>query len=216
MSAPRYLTLATHYESCLAQHGDSHLGVDWPDAADAELRYRVMLDVIAPLSPDRRVRLLDFGCGTSALYDHILADGRSDIEYAGVDISERFIEVCRHKFPHNTYWQLDILTAEADALPRFDYAVINGVFTVKLDLTFDEMFAFFSAVVKRVFSLVDVGLAFNLITTHVDWERDGLFQVPLDRLARWLAADLSREFIIRHDYGLCEYTTYVYRGPVQT
>jgi SAM-dependent methyltransferase len=215
VSAPRYLSLVAHYESCLEQHGDSHLGVDWPDASDADMRYRVMLDVMGPPTPDRPVRLLDFGCGTSRLYDHILADGRGDIEYAGVDISERFIEVCRRKFPGNAYWQLDVLTAPEDALPRFDYAVLNGVFTVKLDLTFDEMFAFFAAVVKRVFSFVDVGLAFNLVTTHVDWERDGLFHVPLDRLANWLTDEVSREFVIRHDYGLCEYTTYVYRAPVQ-
>ena len=41
-----YHTIIDHYEACLARHGDSHLGVDWPNAADAETRYRVMLDVI--------------------------------------------------------------------------------------------------------------------------------------------------------------------------
>ena len=41
-----YQSIIEHYEACLARHGDSHLGVDWPNAADAETRYRVMLDVI--------------------------------------------------------------------------------------------------------------------------------------------------------------------------
>jgi len=41
-----YLAIVSHYESCLERHGDTHLGVDWPEKKDAETRYRVMLDVI--------------------------------------------------------------------------------------------------------------------------------------------------------------------------
>jgi hypothetical protein len=60
----RYLEIAAHYEACLERHGDSHLGVDWPNAQDAETRYRVMLDVIRPQEAGP-VSLLDFGCGAS-------------------------------------------------------------------------------------------------------------------------------------------------------
>jgi hypothetical protein len=28
-----------------------------------------------------------------------------------------------------------------------------------------------------------------------------------------LDSDLSRRFVVRHDYGMFEYTTYVYREP---
>ena len=45
-----YHTIIDHYERCLARHGDSHLGVDWPNAADAETRYRVMLDSLRAAS----------------------------------------------------------------------------------------------------------------------------------------------------------------------
>jgi hypothetical protein len=66
---------------------------------------------------------------------------------------------------------------------------------------------------KRVFPSARVGMAFNVMSKHVDWERDDLFHVPYDLLAAFLKANLSRHFAFRADYGLYEYTTYVYREP---
>jgi hypothetical protein len=49
------------------------------------------------------------------------------------------------------------------------------------------------------------------MSKQVEWERDDLFHLPFDVMASFLAERLSRRFVIRHDYGLYEYTTYVYR-----
>jgi SAM-dependent methyltransferase len=205
---PRYRTIAAHYEACLERHGDSHLGVDWPDAGDAETRHRVMLGVIRP--GDRPVRLLDVGCGASHFYEHMVREGVDGVAYAGLDISEPFVELSRRKHPGNDYWRLDLLADDLDVLPRFDYAVMNGVFTEKVDLDFDEMLDFVTRMVERVFSLVDKGIAFNVMSKHVDWERDDLFHLPFDTLAAFLTAEITRDFVFRNDYGLYEYTTYAY------
>jgi hypothetical protein len=37
-----------------------------------------------------------------------------------------------------------------------------------------------------------------------------LFHLPLDLLSNFLVKNISRNFIIRNDYGLFEYTVYVY------
>jgi SAM-dependent methyltransferase len=205
-----YRSIAAHYERCLAEHGDNHLGVDWPNAEDAETRHAVMLGVIRR-DGDAPVRLLDVGCGASHLYEHMLRHGVQGVEYAGLDISEPFVELSRSKHPGNDYWRLDVLTDDLSGLPRFDYAVMNGVFTEKLDLGYEEMLDFFRRMVVRVFSLVDKGIAFNVISKHVDWERDDLFHVPFDTVAAFLTAEIGRNFLFRNDYGLYEYTTYVYR-----
>jgi SAM-dependent methyltransferase len=171
-----------------------------------------MLDVIRPdRTPiGRPVRLLDFGCGASHLYEYIKREQLEWIEYAGLDISERFIDLSRRKFPENDYWCVDILTAPQDALPRFDYAIMNGVFTERVDLAFEEMLQFFEQTVSRVFQTVDLGIAFNVMSKHVDWEREDLFHLPFDTLGGFLTASLTRNFVIRSDYGLYEYTAYVY------
>lgn len=54
-------------------------------------------------------------------------------------------------------------------------------------------------------------MAFNVMSKNVDWEREDLFHMPLDELSAFLTSSISRNFIIRNDYGLYEYTVYVYR-----
>jgi SAM-dependent methyltransferase len=209
-AAPKkYIEIVEHYEACLAKFGDTHLGVDWPKVEDAETRYRVMLELIRPPCPPV-VRLLDLGCGASHLYEHILATGVRGIEYIGLDLSPKFIELSSKKFPHNRYICADILD-EPEAIPECDYVVMNGVFTEKRGLTFDEMLAYFERMLTEVFAKAQVGIAFNAMSKHVDWERDDLFHLPFDTLAHFLIASLTRNFVIRNDYGLYEYTTYVYR-----
>lgn len=207
----KYLNIVSHYESCLDKHGDSHLGVDWPNREDAETRYRVMLEVIRE---DRsgRITLLDFGCGASHLYDFILRNKFDNIEYSGLDLSEKFIHLSKRKYPSINYYCMDILDDQA-ALPEFDYIMMNGVFTEKRDLCFDDMFAYFQSVVSRVFIKARKGIAFNVMSKHVDWEREDLFHLSFDRLASFLVKDVSRNLVIRQDYGLYEYTVYVYRQP---
>jgi SAM-dependent methyltransferase len=207
---PRYRSIADHYAACLERHGDNHLGVDWPNEEDARTRQRVMLELIRPGPGTEPRRLLDFGCGAAHLLEYIRAEQRTDIDYAGLDISEPFVELSQAKFPDARFWCMDVLTDDVLALPRFDYAVMNGVFTEKLELSYDEMFDFMSRTVTRVFSLVEVGIAFNVMSKHVDWERDDLFHVPFDEVAAFLIANVTRNIVLRADYGLYEYTVYAY------
>ena len=88
---------------------------------------------------------------------------------------------------------------------------MNGVFTEKVSLSHEEMWPYFQSVVKAAFAHARRGLAFNVMSKQVDWERDDLFHVPLDDLAWFLTLEVSRHIVIRADYGLYEYTTYVYR-----
>ena len=205
----KYLKIVAHYESCLEKYGDSHLGVDWPKQDDAQTRYRVMLEVIrsTDVAP---ITLLDFGCGASHLYEYILRGGIDGIVYSGLDISPRFIDLSRQKFPNNEYHCSDVLSADFQ-LPRFDYIVMNGVFTEKRELSFDEMLGYFKTPVKHTFSRANKGVALNVMSKQVDWEREDLFHLPLDTLADFLTKELTRNFVVRNDYGLYEYTAYIYR-----
>lgn len=205
-------TLVSHYEACFAQHGDSHLGVDWPNAADAATRYRVMLDLVRQPA-EKRCILLDFGCGLGHLYQYIADNQITGIDYIGVDMSAKFIDACRNKFPGVPFHSLDALSFP-DMLPACDYAILNGVLTEKQELTFDTMWDYAQRLLRVVFASARRGMAFNLMSKHVDWERDDLFHVPFDLLADFLKQNISRHFTFRADYGLYEFTTYIYRQGV--
>jgi SAM-dependent methyltransferase len=211
----KYLKIISHYESCLEQYGDTHKGVDWPKEEDVNTRYRVMLEVIKK-GIDQECSLLDLGCGTSHLYEYLLRENTQrelelpKIIYSGLDLSEKFIAVASQKFPENTYYCLDLLDTTV-SLPTFDYVIMNGVFTEKRELSFEEMLLYFQAMIRKVFAHTNRGMAFNVMSKQVDWERDDLFHLPLDTLAWFLTKELTRNFVIRNDYGLYEYTVYVYR-----
>jgi SAM-dependent methyltransferase len=208
---PSYLTLQEHYERKLREHGDNHRGVDWPNRPDAEKRYDVMLDMIG--STASQASLLDIGCGLAHLYDRIV-EKRWDthLTYEGLDISPAFITACRRKHPQIRFHELDIL-APASVLParQYDYVVLNGVFTEKLAMSHAEMSGFFQRMLATAFEFARKGVAFNVMSKHVDWERDDLFHLPFDEMAGFVTRNLTRNFVIRNDYGLFEYTVYLYR-----
>jgi len=202
----KYKNLYRYYEKCFEEHGDSCLGVDWPNASDLKNRFDIMLQVNRD---SRAATVLDFGCGNALLYSHLQDINTENIDYVGVDISKKFIDFCKTKHPDVQFHCIDITTHNLEV--QFDYAICNGTFTEKLDLTFDEMFEFFSKSISVLFEKARRGIAFNLMSSHVDYERADLFHVPHDLLARYIVENLSRHYVIRNDYGLYEYTVYVYK-----
>lgn len=211
MESKRYLSIVSACEADLEKYGDNYRGVGWTKSKeDVDRRYQVMLGVIKEDAVGK-VRLLDFGCGASHLYEYILRNRITTIEYSGLDLSEKFINLSKGKYPRNDYYCMDILS-DSVRLPAFDYVVMNGVFNFKGELPFDEMFVYLQALIGAVVPLARVGIAFNVMSKQVDWERDDLFHLSFDALGSFLKESVSRDFVFRHDYGLYEYTTYVYKG----
>jgi SAM-dependent methyltransferase len=210
MENKKYLSIKQHYENCLDKHGDSHLGMDWPKLEDVDKRYGIMLELILlKNTASEKLSILDFGCGTSHFYEFLLKN-KMNLNYSGLDISEKPIEISRKKFPQNTYYCLDILD-KSEQLPNFDYIIMNGIFTEKIDLTFEEMFDYMKNVLTVIFQKANKGIAFNVMSKAVDWEREDLFHLPTDLLINFLTKNMTRNFIIRNDYGLYEYTVYIYK-----
>jgi Methyltransferase domain len=213
MMTKPYSSIVRFAEQCLDRHGDNFLGVGWTkNREQADRRYGIMLGLLAPAA-GRAVTLLDFGCGASHLYEYIRAQGRDDIRYSGLDVSPQFLHLSRSKFPDVTYYDVDVLE-DTSALPDFDYIVMNGVLTMKASLTHEAMLQYSRTLLTRLWPKARCGIAFNVTTTYVEWERADLFHLPLDELAGFLTRRISRHFTLRHDYGLYEYTAYVYRSPL--
>lgn len=206
-----YSKIIEHYEDCLEKHGDNHLGVDWPKPEDVDKRYKVMLDIIRLNEENGRlVSLLDFGCGTAHLLEFINRNKYERIVYSGLDISQKFIDLAMKKYPANSFYCLDILDTDTE-IKNFDYIVMNGVFTEKRELSFEEMWVYFTKMISLIYEKCNKGFAFNVMSKNVDWEREDLFHVSHDLLSGFLCKNLNRNYVIRNDYGLYEYTVYVFK-----
>lgn len=202
-------SLQHYYDRCLADHGDTAQGAGWPNEADRQTRFRIMRE----LAPKGQMQdLCDLACGTGAFLDHLIAAGQPPRRYLGLDISETAIATAQTKHGPERFARHDILR---DATPEaFDYVVANGLFTVKDSLSQAEMWDFLRAATTTMWDITRVGMAFNVMSTVVDWQREDLFHVECDALLSWLYGLAGRRVILRADYDLYEYTAYVYRAPV--
>ncbi len=206
-----YEKIVKHYERCYAEHGDNHKGMDWPKLEDNHVRFQVMLQLLDwDIRHQGSSRLLDFGCGTAHLLAFIQENNLPIDAYIGLDYSQLFVDRCLEKFPTHRFIAGDVLHQDF-VWPEFDYAVMNGVFTEKRELSHAEMWDYFTEVISKAFHHAQRGIAFNTMSKNVDWERDDLFHVSMDELSSFLSKNLSRNIVIRQDYGLYEFTTYLYK-----
>lgn len=211
----KYQEIVEHYEECFEKFGDTPKGVDWTKEEQVEFRYQTMLELInfhqKSFHITQQISLLDYGCGLSHLYEYIKKNNLNHIEYTGLEISNKFFNESKQKFPMNNYILGDILK-DKNLLPNnYDYIVMNGVFTEKRNLSYNDMFEYFEQMICLIYRYCNKGIAFNVMSKQVDWEIDTLFHVPLDDMANFLTKKISRNFIIRNDYGLYEYTVYLYK-----
>ena len=199
-----------HYDRLLIQHGDTAQGAHWPNEEDRQKRNAVMLGLI-PENQEHAV-LCDLGCGSGELLSYIQNRGLDHLDYVGADRSAMALSFARYKFPEARFIEIDVNDTDAaiDAL-ACDWLVCNGVFTVKWTLSAAEMWDFLSATLHRVWPVVRSGLAFNVMSKAVDWERDDLFHASMDDMAKLLHQLAGRRVVFRADYGLYEYTSYVYK-----
>jgi SAM-dependent methyltransferase len=211
LSTPQHIISAACEED-LIKYGDSFRGAGYTKSAqEAAERYALMLGLIR--EHDKPVSILDLGCGLGHLLDFIEshADYRH-LRYVGLDISPKYLEAARARHPQHEFILMDVLDND-EPLPVFDYVVLNGVFNYRGPIERSEMMRYWEQLTMTAYRHCRWGMAFNVMSTLVDWERDDLFHLPFDAMTTFVAKHLSRHFVIRHDYQAYEYTTYVYRRP---
>jgi dTDP-4-amino-4,6-dideoxygalactose transaminase len=108
---------------------------------------------------------------------------------------------------------LDVTAPGADlSALDCDYLVANGLFTVRHSMSNEDMRGFLEATVRAAWGRVRRGLAFNVMSRHVDWQRDDLFHASMDDMAALLHSLAGRRVRIRADYGLYEFTCLAWRS----
>jgi SAM-dependent methyltransferase len=209
-----WLPLQVHYERCLAEAGATPSGVDWPNARDLEERFAVQLGVLDAVPRGAALPiLLDLGCGPGLLLNYLAATGRAEaVEYRGIDISRAMIDLGRSRWPGKEFQVRDITV---DPLPpeSVDVVVMNGVLTERQGIPRERMVIMAESLLTAAFQAARVGIVFNVMSRHVDWEREDLFHWGFDEVAAFLKRNMTRHFSFRADYGLFEFTTFAWRHP---
>lgn len=201
--------IVSHYEECLAKHGASPRGVNWPNGADLAARFGVMLELLA--EGGERPVLLDLGCGPGLVLDYLAATGGVDrVKYQGIDLSSAMVEAACTRWPTHEFSCRDILTSPLGE-QSFDVVIMNGVLTERASLSIESMTTMAESLVTAAFRVARIGIAFNVMNAHVDWQRNDLFHWSFDSLAGFLKREIGPHYSFRADYGLYEYTCFVRR-----
>lgn len=202
--------LGEHYSRAFASHGQKPEGVDWgSDPADHRIRLERMLAVTELGKPNKvRPSLLDVGCGFGSLHD-LMHKRATAFDYHGIDLCDSMIKAAQEKYPSAQWSVGDIL--KLDLTEKYDYVICNGILTQKLNASIREMDEFGKSLITRMFDLCEIGIAFNLMTTHVNFMDSKLFyRNPVELLA-WCMTELTPRVRLDHAYPLFEYTIYLYR-----
>ncbi|MFV2053242.1 class I SAM-dependent methyltransferase [Aliiroseovarius sp. YM-037] len=201
--------LIRHYQSLLEKHGPGSHAVQYADPESHEARFKVLQQVATPLTS-----VLDVGCGLAHFYHFLKGQGFTN-RYHGVDIVPEFVDLANQSMADDDGAQASLMHA-ADELPSgYDYAVLSGVFNNRMD----DNKAFMENTLRRMFDAADVGIAFNAMSTYVDYFDDGLYYVDPMEVFAFCKTELGGHPVLRHDYAIreggfpFEFAMYVYKSP---
>lgn len=209
---PKLITrvLRQHYGQKFAQYGATTRGVDWGDREnEAMIRYDNMLSVIRDKHAEAKSpSLLDVGCGYGGLLERADKMGRT-LNYCGIDVCESMIEEGRRRHPNAHFQCTDFF--EYVPAERYDYVVCNGILTQKLNTAICDMDEFAQELIRKMFAICQNGIAFNVMTSRVNFMVENLYYRSPVELFAWCFSEITSHVRLDHSYPLYEYTLYLYK-----
>ena len=192
--------LLDHYQQLLRTSGDGPEALGYSSRESQEMRFE-QLTAIGNLTG---ARILDLGCGLGHLYE-FLRGKFGDVQYTGIDIVPEMIDAARSRYPDTRFECRDVLTNPLDE--DFDYVLINGVF----NNTIPDVGEFLRSLTRVGFERAQVALAFNFISSYVNYSDAGFaYHDPVEVL-RYCIDDLSRKTTMFHHYGRTDVCVFVYK-----
>jgi SAM-dependent methyltransferase len=193
------------YKELLKAHGDSAEAAQWSSRESQERRF----EILANIGDLNGTKILDFGSGAGHFATYLRSKGLV-FEYTGVDVVEEFFDIGLAKNPGARFGFLDEFKHET-----FDYVIVSGVYNNKQK----GNRRFYQESLKQLFGMCKKGVAFNLMSTYVDYQDPSLFYESPERAFRFVKQELTPFVCLHHDYEVkrgivpFEFAVFAYRIP---
>jgi len=201
-------SLKTHYQKLFETHGNSAASVQYSDSVSQYKRFEILAAIANDLGS-----VVDVGCGLAHLYDYLQSTGFKG-KYLGLDFVPEFVEANKKHYEKNTACSFQVFDIMKDQIPKgFDYVLLSGVFNNKMPHNRDFMFNGIS----KMFEACNKGMAFNAMSTYVDFQADNLYYSDPLEVFDFCKKNLSKKVCLRHDYLVkensipFEYAIYIYK-----
>jgi SAM-dependent methyltransferase len=152
----------------------------------------------------------EIGCGLGHFGEY-LRERFPLATFSGSDIHPRFVEVCRQRFPQNTFFLRDV----AQELPtdRYDYVMTVGTFHIPGLVPRQEWQAFVHVMLTAMYALARKGIGATFLTGYSDPGREDPdhFYQDEKQILDFTIRHLSRHWELDASGPLYEYALRVYR-----
>lgn len=173
----------------------------WPSVERQEISHRAVLEFYDGGS------VLDVGCGMGELSERVSG------HYAGVDLESPFIEQACLRYPDREF---RCGSLESTPPGSFDYVVAIGPFCYDQGGDHDQDMEYFRGLLRGMYRYSRIAalatLPSGLASKSFQVERPELrFHDP--RFWTAYASQLTRRFVLKHDYLPSEFTLAMFREP---
>jgi len=188
------------YSNNIRTHGVSSKAVGWNSKESQYLRFEKLSSMI---DLKEEFSINELGCGYGELYKYLI-DKNYDVSlFNGYDISEEMLKECRVYLNQpsnlNLYHSSNIETFS-------DYTIASGIFNIPFDNTTEEWQVYINKTIQNMYQFSKKAIAFNFLTTYVDYEADNLFYQNPEEIFRFCMKNYGRSVQLIHNYNLYEFT----------
>lgn len=184
--------------------GDSIKALWWPNKERQHLIFEAFINNIKL----KNMKILDLGCGFCDFY-HFLKSKNINVEYYGVDISSKMINISKNKEENKEIYENIKCTDFLDSsynIKDIDYIIIIGTFNAN----YHNNWELITKTIDKAFKMCNKGVAFNLISTYVDFQEDYLYYTDPAKII-----DLCKKYThfvnIINDYHKFEYLVVMHK-----
>jgi SAM-dependent methyltransferase len=191
-----------YFTKLIDQYGLDVRALDWGSKKSQEERFHIL----AQIGDLQGARILDVGCGLGDFYIW-LRKNEYEVEYLGIDITPKMIEIASNRLPEAEFKLKNILEDEDDILENsFDFVFASGIFYLRQH----DPYGFLKIMVRKLFAKCQIGLGFNSLSAWArPKDKKEFYADPLVVVA--YCRELTQFLTLRHDYHLGDFTLYMYK-----
>lgn len=201
-------SLKKHYQKLFQEHGNSSASVQYSDSVSQYKRFEILAGISAEINS-----MIDVGCGLAHLYDYMKSKGYSG-KYLGLDFVPEFIEADKKNYTSDANAAFQVFDIINDSFPAsYEYILLSGVFNNKMPNNKEFMLN----AITKMFAASTKGIAFNAMSTYVDFQADNLYYTDPLEVFDFCKRNLTKKVTLRHDYLVkensipFEYAMYLYK-----
>ena len=187
--------LVSHYKELFDRYGFSSNAVQYRDEQSHFARFQELTKISSELHS-----VLDIGAGLGHFYQYLRNDGFSG-KYLGLEVVEEFVESANRLMKKDKDAEVQLFDVNSGEFPTgYQYGFVSGVFNNHRENAQEFMFD----TLKKLWTACEEGMAFNVLSSYVDYFDNELFYIDPEKVFTFLKKELKGHTAMFHDYVTIE------------